>query len=90
MHKSHDINGVNSDDLACLITWPKNTVGYRKELNAFNIINMLCKELGYGFIHQLTCNIEKIWREPESIEGFKLAQKKRLEFMASTEASIEE
>jgi hypothetical protein len=82
VHVSHLIEGVDDELLSCLNSWPEGTVGHQNEKAVIAVLNLLCKQHGYGRIPQLCAQIEQVWREPKMAERFRKAREKRLEQMA--------
>jgi hypothetical protein len=89
-HNSHSIDGVNSEDLSCLNGWPFGTVGWEAEQRLITLLNVMCKEHGYGRVPQLAMAIEDIWRNPERLADYQEARKVRLEQMAADKKWLEE
>jgi hypothetical protein len=88
--RSSPIEGVDPADLHCLILWPEGSRGWAKEERLITLLNLLCKEYGYGRVPQLAAAIEDIWRNPERTEHYRRQQADHLEFMEATMKSIRE
>jgi hypothetical protein len=51
--------------------FPRGSVGWDMELALAKILNALCEQHGYGRVSQMAQCIEKLWREPGSIEEYR-------------------
>ena len=51
------------EDLECLNTYPKGTVGYWEERALVQDLLELCQKDGFGRVSQLSQLIEEIWRD---------------------------
>jgi hypothetical protein len=51
--------------------WPPSTKGHSIEMDLINKLSDLCKEHGYGRVHQLAGQIWDIWNHPEKAETYK-------------------
>lgn len=78
-HHSHDVSGVNSQDLMVLNGWPEYALGFQEENQLIELLNELCKKHGYGRIAQLAEQIEDIWRNPEKLKEYAQARQKRIQ-----------
>ncbi len=85
MHKPLSEHGVNENDLECLNSWPENTEGYKAEDALIALLNMCCKEHGYGRVPQIANAIEDIWRNPENIVKYQKIRQDRLQMLKSFE-----
>lgn len=66
MRDSHAIDGIPDADLTTLLnSWPEGTNGFNSDVSLITTLNQLCKQHGYGRVHQLAEAIEDLWRNPE-------------------------
>jgi hypothetical protein len=81
MHKPGDPNGVNPDDLKCLVWWPNNSIGANQEEAAVRELVKLMNVIGYGRIPQLADQIRDIWYSPEKIAEYQKRKEEHLELL---------
>ena len=89
MSERHSHEEVRDSELDCLIMWPEGTVGFQGEQQVVRLLNLLCKEHGYGRIPQLAAQIEALWRDPAKVEDFKKARQAHFDLMEEARKHLE-
>lgn len=69
---------ISDNSLECLNSWPEGTAGYDIDAELISIINLLCKQHGYGRVPQIAASIEDLWRHPEKLVEYQAAHDERM------------
>ena len=69
------------EELECLISWPKDSKGYRQEHETLKTYLDLCEINGYGRMSQIAEQVQTIWEDPATIEQYQEEKIKRFKFL---------
>lgn len=70
---------IETNDLnKALNSWPEGTLGFSEESELITTLHQLCKNNGYGRVHQLMNDIEDIWRNPEKMIDYQQRRERRI------------
>ncbi len=69
------------NDLDCLVTWPRGTVGEHNDRFLIEQLLSLCQLHGFGRVPQLAAQIEEIWRDPARCEVYERSKVRHLQMM---------
>jgi len=72
----------DNKDLDCLNSFPEGTYGNFGDHLLISGLNALCKQHGYGRVHQVMSSIEDIWRHPEKITSYKKDQEDHMKALS--------
>jgi len=85
MRDSNLLDGIPDADLTTLLnSWPQGVIGFNNDVALITTLNQLCKQHGYGRVHQLMEAIEDLWRHPEKEPEYQAQRVERMELVKGT------
>lgn len=77
-YESMPAGGLPDEVAALLVGFPGGTLGHAREAALVRLLNLLCRQHGYGYVPQIAAWIEDLWRHPEKVEEYRRWQADRI------------